>query len=538
MTRSNTLRKNSMNKSLPNLTKSQPNPLFQQAVQFHTNGQLEEAASLFETLLQTTPEHFPTLHRLAAIRRQQGRHQESLTLLKTAARLNPSSAEIHNSLGNTLNMLGRSEEAVAAYQESIALRQDVPEVHQNLANSFRALARYEEAALAYQTAIALRANYADAHTNLGLVLDRLGRPEEALASLSKALTITPEIAMAHNNVGMALLDLSRHEEALPHLQRARELDPAAPEFAFNHGLAHLGMGNFEFGWPGYEARWHVPALNPQPPKISQPMWDGQSDIAGKTILLHAEQGLGDSILFSRFIAPIIEKGARVILAVQPALIPLFSSIPCVSQVLPVTGTLPDFDLHVPFCSLPMVFKTTLQNIPSKVAYLTAPAESPTLANLDQAPGPRIGICWTGNPKNPSDHKRSIPLSIFQRILQIPGARFVSLQQNLRPGDTAILSQFPNLDITSLNQGATLADTAALISKLDLIITVDTAIAHLAGALGRPVWILLRFNPYWVWLRHRTDSPWYPTARLFRQPHPGDWPSTLENLIGARGDGPL
>ncbi len=527
-----------MNKPLPNLIKSQPNPLFQQAVQFHNNGQLAEAASLFETILQTTPEHFPTLHRLAAIRRQQGRHRESLTLLENGARINPASAEIYNSLGNTLNMLNRSEEAVTAYQKSIALRNDVPEVHQNLANSFKALGRYEEAVTAYQTALALRPNYADAHTNLGLVLDRLGRPEEALVSLSKTLAITPDVAMAHNNVGMALLDLSRHEEALRYLHRARELDPEAPEFAFNQGLAHLGMGNFELGWPGYEARWHVPALNPDPPKLAQPMWDGQSDIAGKTILLHAEQGLGDSILFSRFIAPIIDKGARVILAVQPALIPLFNLIPGVAQVLPVTGTLPDFDLHVPFCSLPMVFKTTLHNIPSKVPYLNAPAESPTLANLDQSHGPHIGICWTGNPKNPTDHKRSIPLAIFQRALQIPGVHFISLQQNLRPGDDAILSQFSNIDLTSLHQGKTLADTASLISKLDLVITVDTAIAHLAGALGRPVWILLRFNPYWVWLRHRTDSPWYPTARLFRQPRPGDWPSTLENLLGARGDGPL
>ncbi len=509
-------------------------PVFQQAVRFHGNGQMAEAASLFAAILEHNPDHFPSLHRLAAIRRHQERFEESLALLERAIGCNPAAADIYNSMGNTLNSLGRAEEAIEQYQRAAALRENFPEAHLNLANSFKALERWPEAEASYRAAIALRPGYVEAHTNLGVVLGRLNRPAEALASFFAAISFDPEVKLGNSNIGTALTALNRHEEALPFFQLARQLAPDAPEPVFNESLVHLAMGNLERGWADYEARVHIPELSIDPYNFPQPIWDGRSAIAGKTILLHAEQGLGDTILFTRFVELIVRKGGRVILAVQKPLGRLLSGIPGIAQVLISGDPLPEFDLRAPMGSLPRALDITLDTIPARIPYLQAPAESETIAGLDEKSdgGPLVGVCWAGNPANRNDYNRSIPLAIFERLFQVPGVRFVSLQQNLRPGEDSMLARCDHIDLTSDRKGSGLADTAALISRLDLVITVDTVIGHLAGALGRPFWVLLPHSAYWPWLRHRTDTPWYPTARLFRQPQPGDWTSVLETVAGA------
>jgi hypothetical protein len=277
----------------------------------------------------------------------------------------------------------------------------------------------------------------------------------------------------------------------------------------------------------------VPELKMTRHEFPQPMWDGTS-LTGRTILLHAEQGLGDTILFTRFVEPVAAQAGRVILAVQKPLAALVRAIPGVTQVLTTGDALPDFDVHAPLGSLPMLLHATLETIPSATGYLRAPARSETITALGDAADPRplIGICWAGSASYPNDHNRSIPLALFQRLFEVPGVRFVSLQQNLRPGDDAILARYPDIDLTSDSKGQGLADTAALISRLDLVVTVDTVIGHLAGALGHPVWVLLPFSAYWAWLRHREDSPWYASARLFRQPQIGAWPAVLENVAAA------
>jgi tetratricopeptide (TPR) repeat protein len=513
-------------------------PIFHCAVRFHGSGRLDEAGSLFAAIVEHNPGHFPSLHRLAAIRRHQGRLEESLALLERAIECNPNSADAYNSLGNTLNGLERHEEAVAQYRRATSLRENFPEAHLNLGNSLKAMRRYEEAADAYRAALALRPGYAEAHSNLGIVYSHLNRPFDALASFSAAVSFEPGTKLAYSNLGMALTALNRHEEAMPCFQRARELEPDAPQPVFNDSIVHLAMGDFERGWPGYEARWRAPELKMKLPNFPQPLWDGKAALAGKTIFLHCEQGLGDTILFARFVQPIVNQGARVYLDVQKPLTRLMSSIPGVTEVLTTGDPLPEFDVHAPFGSLPLAFKTTLDTIPSRIPYLWAPSESETIRDLEELAAspsggrPLVGICWAGNPDYPADHKRSIPLSVFERIFQVPGVRFVSLQQNLRPGDDSILARYDNIDLTSDRKGKGLADTAALISRLDLVITVDTVIGHLAGALGRPVWILLSFSPYWAWLRDRTDSPWYPSARLFRQNQLGDWEGVVEEAAGA------
>jgi tetratricopeptide (TPR) repeat protein len=500
--------------------------IFRLAVQFYSDGQLAEAASLFVAILEHNPDHFASLQRLVAIRRQQGRLDESLALLEQAIRLNPNVAEIRNSLGNTLNALGLQEQAVEQYRRAVVLRADFAEAHLNLANSLKALGRFEEAAEAYRAAINVRPDYADAHTNLAVVLDRLNKPDESLASFLAALSSDGSIKLGYNNVGMALSRLNRYEEALKFFEKARQVEPDAPQPVFNEALAHLAMGKLELGWPGYEARWRVPEFHKPPYSFEQPAWDGQSSLSGKTILLHAEQGMGDTILFVRFVEHVVRQGARVVLLVLKPLAELMANIPGVVQVLTPGDPLPQFDLHAPMGSLPLAFKTTLSTIPARIPYLFAPH----FEFADKRP--LVGVCWAGNPNYPSDHKRSIPLKIFQNLLKVPGVQFVSLQQNLRAGDEEILAGVNNIDLSLIRKASSLADTAALINRLDLVITMDTVIGHLTGALGLHVWILLHSNPYWLWMREREDSAWYPSARLFRQQEPGDWAGVITRAAEA------
>ncbi|HEX4227781.1 MAG TPA: tetratricopeptide repeat-containing glycosyltransferase family protein [Bryobacteraceae bacterium] len=520
-----------MSEGIQNSTGNDWDAMFERAVQLHTTGQTTEAGALFAAIVEHNPIHFPSLQRLAAIRRQEGHFEESLALLKQAIGCNPSSADAHNSLGNTLNSLGRSEEAVDQYRCALALRPDYPEAYVNLGNSLKGLNRVKEAAVCYSSAIGLRPQYAEAHSNLGIALLRLDRPQDALASFTAAIALDPGLNIAYSNLGAALSELDRHEEALPIFQRARQLEPDAPQPVFNEALARLALGDFEKAWEDYEARWVAVELKLKSRNFPQPLWDGETGIAGKTFLIHAEQGLGDMILLARYIPLVAQRGARLIVECYQPIQSLIAAIPGVSQVLIYGEDLPDFDIHAPFGSLPRAFKTTLQTIPDRVPYLPAPTHSPTIDDLDNTddPRPRVGVCWAGNPEYPRDRHRSIPLAVFQRLFRVPNVRFVSLQQRLRPGDEQILANYDNIDLVTDRKGSTLADTAALISKLDLVITVDTAIGHLTGALGRPVWVLLAYFPYWVWLRNRSGNPWYPTAQLFRQPRMGDWESVVERV---------
>ena len=508
-------------------------PIFQHAVEFHTAGSLEEAGALFEAILEHNPAHFPTLHRLAAIRRQQGRLEESLALLTRAIQANPASADLENGIANTLHSLGRDAEAVHHCRRAICLRANFPQAQFNLGACLRSLGRFEEAAAAYREAIEIQPQYAEAHSNLGTVLARLNRPAEAIASFSAALAADPHARLAYSNIGLALTSMNRQEEAIPFFERAREADPQAIQPVFNQSLALLEIGDFRRGLPGYETRWQVAEIHMQLPEYSQPRWRGE-ELAGKTILLQAEQGLGDTILFARYAPALAARGATVLFIAPRSLAPLLRAIPGVSQVLSSGDALPHFDCWSPLGSLPLAFHTTVETIPAPVFYLPAPHESPTVSAFERTRDtrPAVGICWAGSAEYPDDHNRSLPLDIFQRLFQIAGVRFVSLQQKLRPGDAQILARYPDIDLTSDAQGAGLADTAALIGRLDLVITVDTAIAHLAGALGRPVWVLLPFHAYWVWLRGRPDTPWYPTARLLRQTEIGDWRPTVQRAAVA------
>jgi tetratricopeptide (TPR) repeat protein len=393
------------------------------------------------------------------------------------------------------------------------------------------LDKYEEGLRDFKRAHARDPANAEICNQVGVFLRRLQREEEALSWFDRAIELRPDFQAAFRNKAFALAQIHRFDEAFAVYDRMKAVDPGDAETDFHASLLHLLIGNFEAGWAGREARSRVPGLQIARFEFPQPIWLGKDSIAGKTILIHTDEGLGDSIQFARYVPMVAALGARVILVVEDAVVPLLSGLSGVSQCVPKSGgMLPAFDTYCPMSSLPLAFKTRLETIPSATPYLPAPAES-RLQAWERRLGPhdrlRVGLVWSGNPKHKNDDNRSIPLRRLARVLDVD-ATFVSLQKDPRPGDKAILlEQSGILDLTA--HLTDFAETAALVSCLDLVITVDTSVAHLAGAQGSPTWLLLPYLPDWRWLLDRDDSPWYPSLRLFRQDETRDYASVLDRV---------
>ena len=467
----------------------------QVGLEHHQAGRLAEAERIYQRVLEVDPNNPDALHLLGVIAHQVGKNEISLQLIEKAIRYNPSNPYFLNNRGNAL----------------------------------QALKRYGEALASYDKALTIRADYADALNNRGNSLQGLKRFEEALASYDKALTINPDFAEALGNRGLALQELKRFEEALASYRKALTIEPDYVPAHWNESLCRLLIGDFERGWEKYEWRWKCDHVLPATRNFSQPLWLGKEDITGKTILLHAEQGLGDTIQFARYAQAVAQKCAKVILEVEPTLRSLLSEISGAYKVLSRGEPLPEFDFHCPLFSLPLAFNTRPETIPATIPYLRARAAVVKRweDNLGKRNAPRVGIVWSGLSANVNDHKRSIALSRLAGLAG-PSVRLVSLQNEVRTEDEKALATNKQI----LHFGSELADfsdTAALVSLMDLVVSVDTSVAHLAGALGKPVWILLPFAPDWRWMVDREDSPWYPTARLFRQPKIGDWDSVIHKV---------
>jgi hypothetical protein len=389
------------------------------------------------------------------------------------------------------------------------------------------MSRFEDAVASYERALAIRPDFAQALYSRGNALMALNRHDEAIASFERALAARPGYAEALNNRGAALQALNRHQEAIASYEQLLAIKPDDAGVHFNASLARLTLGDLLAGWKEYEWRWKSKHFTSRQRDFTQPLWLGRESLAGKTILLHAEQGFGDTLQFVRYAPAVARQGARVLLEVPGALRRLFEGFQGVERVIAKGESLPKFDCHCPLMSLPLAFGTTLQNIPCEVPYLSAPARrvEQWRQQLGTGTKPRVGIVWSGRLTHKNDHNRSIPLSA---LLPLAGAgvELVSLQKEVRGDDLATLAQFGEIRHFG-EELQDFADTAALISLLDIVVSVDTAPAHLAGALGKPVWILLPYRPDWRWLLDREDSPWYPTARLFRQPAIGDWESVIE-----------
>jgi tetratricopeptide (TPR) repeat protein len=443
--------------------------------------------------------------------------------------LNPRHWDAANQCGITLQRLGLSDAALAYLDLSDVLRPDqVPTLLMRGA-LLNHLKRFEEALSICRRAHEIEPGNADICVKIGIVLRTMRRDEEALDWFDRALALQADSRDALHDKASVLTKLRRFDEAFEVYGRLKHTAPG--DALAELGTAHLNLllGNFDAGWSGREARWNLPSSYP---RFSQPMWLGHDSIAGKTIVIAADEGLGDTIQFARYIPLVAALGARIILAIQEPLIPLLSRMPGISQCIPVAeaADLAAVDFHCPIMSLPFAFRTTLTTIPAPVSYVAAP-DPDRIRLWEQRLGTRdklrVGLVWSGNPNHLDDHNRSIPLQRLSRLLG-ENVAFISLQKEPKAEDKAELQETRRLlDVTSLITD--FADTAALISCLDLVITVDTSVAHLAGALGCPTWTLLSYTPDYRWLLDRDDSVWYPTMRLFRQSERRDWDEVVERV---------
>jgi tetratricopeptide (TPR) repeat protein len=461
--------------------------------------------------------------------------EEALASYDHALALRPDLAEAHANRGSTLHELKQFEEALASHDRALALRPDYAEARYNRGNALHKLRRFEEALADYEHALTLRPDYVEALDNRGVALHDLRRFEEALASYDRALAVRPDYAKAFVDRGGTLRELKRFEAALACYDRAIALRPDYVEANANEGMCRMLIGDFDRGWQKIEWGWIAARQRNAKRSFSQPQLFGSNALEGKTVLLHAEQGLGDMIQFCRYVPLVAERGARVILEVYKPLRELMGTLPGVTQIVTTGEPLPDFDMHCPLLSLPLALGAGSATILSQTPYLRAPPQAVMDWNGRLGPRhrPRIGLAWSGRPSHDNDHNRSIRLRSFLPLLAGCNATYVSLLQDVREHDAPVLQ---SSDILHFGEELkTYADTAALIANLDLVISVDTSVAHLAGALAKPVWILLPYMPDWRWLLDRDDSPWYPTARLIRQDETRGWDSVMARVRAALDD---
>jgi Flp pilus assembly protein TadD len=497
-----------------------------------------------------------------------GRDEEALAVFDKAVQLKPDDANLWKSYGHALSRLDRSEEAVLSYRHALKLDSRQWDaaykaglllhglgrnaealacfgLHENIpddpgiklrmrAQAMFVLNRFEAGLDDIKRAYELEPANAEICNHVGMFLVQIGQTEEALSWFDRALDLQPDLASALGNRAFALNDLHRFAEALVIYDKLKTLDSSGARADFKASLVHLLTGNFEAGWAGREARWNIPSQPLARYEFSQPKWLGKEPIDGKTILIFEDEGMGDTIQFVRYVPWLAKRGARVILYVSDALLPLLAGIQGVSQCIPKSvQALPAFDVYCPVCSLPLAFETRVATIPAGIGYLRQPPEARLQIWQDRLSERRgadrkllVGLVWSGNPKHANDRNRSMPLRTLAPLLDTD-ATFVSLQKDPRSDDKTYLDESNILDLTA--HLTDFVETAALISCLDLVITVDTSVAHLAAALGRPTWILLPYLPDWRWLLGRQDSPWYPAARLFRQDERRDYGPVVARL---------
>jgi hypothetical protein len=505
---------------------SEARQLRELAFQLLNAGQSKEAEQVFDLLINLGAADSAVLDSLIVLLVQRGDYIKALPVLDAAVGLNPRNPNYYTLRGVCFIETRRYSEAAEAARQAIALSGDDGEPYANLSIALNKLGRNDEALVAIDQALRLEPGSSSHLVNRGNVLRDLGRPEEALEAVDRACIINPTFASAHYNRGNILQDLGRHAEAARAYDLAVELDPSAADAHWNRSLCHLLLGNHAVGWPEYEWRWKR-SIDPVVERhYAAPRWTGQEDIAGKSILLHCEQGFGDSIQFVRYAARLAEMGATVVVAAQQSLADILKTAPGVARVVLLGEAPPPTDYHCPIMSLPLSLWPTDPAIPSLTPYLRAEPEylEKWRARLAGASAPRVGLVHGGNLAHGNDRNRSIPIEAFLDALP-GGPAYYVLQKDLRPGDAAAIAS--RGDIVNLaDEIETFADTAAICELLDLVISVDTSVAHLAGALGRPLWALIPFNPDWRWGLETEKSDWYPTARVRRQTVRGDWSETL------------
>jgi Flp pilus assembly protein TadD len=467
----------------------------------------------------------------------QGRYAEAVECYRRALRHRPDDVDALNNMGAALADLGRLSDAVTCYEQALRIQPGKAEAYYNYANAMRIAGRYPEAINLYARALRLRPDMAEAHNNLAISLRRLGRLAEAMTSARRALELRPGYPTALVNLGLSLVESGHVAEGLLCYDEAIRRDPENADAHHNRAQAWLLLGDWERGWREYEWRWRSSEFKPLP--YRQPRWDG-GPLDGRTILLHAEQGFGDAIQFVRYAPLVKERGGTVLLAAAEPLHALLRTAPEVDGLvtLPLTQPLPAFDLYCPLMSLPAIFGATTASVPAAIPYLRAEPERVERwrTALEPHGGLRVGIAWQGSPTMlPHDFWRSIPLACFEPLARVEGVCLISLQRGAGTDQLAALAgRFPVVDLARDFDEASgvLLDTAALMMGLDLVVTCDTSIGHLAGALGVPASIALQAVPAWRWLFDREDTAWYPTVRLFRQIRFGSWEEPFRRMAEA------
>jgi tetratricopeptide (TPR) repeat protein len=503
-----------------------------EGVDRHRRGLLDEAAALYRRVLEASPEQAVALHLLGRIAEARGDPAEALALIDRAIAANGRVSAYHASRGAVLLSLGRAEDAAATLRQALSLDPNNAETTNVLGNAMLALGHPAAAIECYRRALALRPEYPEAHNNLGSALRAGGRLLEAEAALARAIERRPSYASALANLGLVRQERARYAEALELYDRAIAADPTHAAAHGNRAMLLLLLGRLREGFAEYEWRWRMPGFATPRRAFPQPMWDG-AHLGERTIFVHAEQGLGSAIQFVRYAGLLARQGSRVIVECRRPLYRLFAHSLAqrdgMVEVITKGETSPPFDCHAPLMSLPHLLGTTIETIPATAPYLSAPPAdvSAWRERLASAPRPRVGLVWAGNPKHENDHNRSMPARLLAPLITSAGVSFFSLQVPAAPADFAALPPGRVSDLAPAL--ADFADTAGVVENLDLVVSVDTAVAHLAGALGKPVWLLLPYVPEWRWLLDRDDSPWYPTMRLFRQQSAGDWTGVVERL---------
>ncbi len=490
-----------------------------------------EALACYEQVVRSKPDMAEAHNNLGNLLREQGKFNESAAACREAIRLRPGYPEAHNNLGGALAGLRKFAEAIPCYQEALRLRPDMPEALNNLGGALSELGRLEAAADALRRSRRLQPENLDAIKALANVLRELGQVDESVELAREAIRLRPDDPGAHGCLGLTLAELGRPHEAIACHDEALRLDPDRAETRRNRALVWLLMGDYERGWSEFESRWGSKELPRR--SFPRPEWDG-SPLNGRTILLHAEQGFGDTLQFIRYAPLVRDRGGRVVVACQRPLLRILASCPGIDELVVQGDLIPAFDVHAPLLSLPRLFGTTVATIPANVPYLAA---DPDLVErwrreLEPVAGFKIGIAWSGSAAYRRDRSRSAPLARFAPLAELPGVQLVSLQKG--PGRDqlhAVAGRWPLLDLGDrLDEvSGAFMDTAAVIQNLDLVVAVDSAVAHLAGALAAPVWIATSFVPDWRRHLDREDDPWYPTARLFRQTRRGDWDEVFQRI---------
>ncbi|MBK8173928.1 MAG: tetratricopeptide repeat protein [Rhodospirillales bacterium] len=499
--------------------------LLAEALAQHRLGHLAQAATLYRRLLAREPRHADACHLLGVAELGMGRAAEALASIDSAIAANDKLAAFRISRSAALLSLGRYDEAAQSIDIALRLDGNNAEAHNVMGNILVAQGQPQAAVACYEQALALRPAYAEAQNNLGSGLRAIGRLDDAERALRAALDLRPTYPSALANLGLVLQEQARYAEALVAYERAIAADANHAAAHGNRAMLQLLLGRLEEGFAEYEWRWRMPGFATPSRTFAAPAWDG-SDPAGRTIFVHAEQGLGSAIQFARYASLLAMRGARVILECRRPLQRLFEQSLVgengIARVVAKSDDVSSFDCHVPLMSLPHRLGTSLCTVPRAVPYLRANTDDVRYwhQRLEACARPLIGLVWAGNPRHENDHNRSMPASELATLAAATSATYVSLQVPAAPNQLSAFAPGTILDFqTELGD---FAQTAALIANLDLVISVDTAAAHLAGAMDRPVWILLPFVPEWRWLLAREDSPWYASARLIRQSAPGDW----------------